>query len=798
MEEEKRQSNYNSTNAFSPREMVLRYIHYFPWVIISVVLFLFLAYLQIRYSNPIYNVRAKILVKDENPYGSGNDKFQDIFMMQNSSQNLNDETEIIKSRPMAERVVNALGLQLMIYNKGSIRTSLIHNNDVPFLVHLVQVEDSTTLGFNLPVNIINEKEFQIIGQSSKLNFGQVFSVGQAKIQLIRNGEKWKSFSSNEFLINWVPLKQRASELSRTLVVTQGNDFSNVLTLSYNIESIKVGIDIVNQYMQEYRESSLEGKREIAENTLQFINNQLDTVKRNLGGVERNLQEFREQNQIFVPDVQSQLTFGEVSTSMQQSTEQEVKLRIVDFLTNYLKDSRNPYRTVPASLGIEEPSFLQQIVEFNQLQLNRERALKTIPSSNPLISDMETSIERLRTDMLTNLSNIRHTYEMAINKLNSITGKAQAQIQTIPRKEKQMREVTRQQGILQDLYSFLLQKKLETAISSASTISNIRIVEPAIGSSIPISPNRKSLYFIGLIIGVFLPVGAIMVMEYLNDKVKSKSDVEKFTNTPILGEVGHATQEEVLVVANNNRQLIAEQFRIIRTNLRYILPKVEKPVIMVTSSVTGEGKSFISTNLGAVLAISGMRTVILEFDIRKPKIMQGLGLKERKGITNYIVGNLDYSDIVHKVPQVENLFVVPCGPLPPNPSEMILDARVKELLDDLKKKFDAIIIDTAPVGLVSDAIVLGNYADAVVYVIRHNHTLKKLLSLVEDLYSKQKLPRMSVVINDIQTTSGYRKYYGYGEYGYGYGYGYGYASDYFELQNQKEKSFLNRWFKKRNK
>jgi capsular exopolysaccharide synthesis family protein len=292
----------------------------------------------------------------------------------------------------------------------------------------------------------------------------------------------------------------------------------------------------------------------------------------------------------------------------------------------------------------------------------------------------------------------------------------------------------------------------------------------------------------LLIGLAVPIGFIFLVEFLNDKVKTKADIERITNTPVLGEIGHAEESSALVVTQNNRGFIAEQFRIIRSNIQYILPKVDKPVMMVTSSFSGEGKSFISTNLGAVLAISGKKTVILEFDIRKPKIMEGLGLHERRGITNYIVSNISLNDIIYPVPGMDNLFVIPCGPVPPNPAEMLLDEKVKQLFELLKKQFDVVIIDTAPVGLVSDAVTLAQYANAAMYIVRHNYTYKKQVQLIDDLYTSHKLPNLAIIINDINSKGGYGGYYGYGNYGYG---NYGYGNSYYDTKGKRSRGWLGR-------
>jgi capsular exopolysaccharide synthesis family protein len=283
----------------------------------------------------------------------------------------------------------------------------------------------------------------------------------------------------------------------------------------------------------------------------------------------------------------------------------------------------------------------------------------------------------------------------------------------------------------------------------------------------------------LFFGLALPTLVIFLLEYLNDRVKNRMDLQKATQAPIIGEIGHADDKSPLVVTKTSRKFIAEQFRIVRTNLQYILPKKEKTVILVTSSTSGEGKSFITTNIGAVMALTGKRTVILEFDIRKPKIMIGLNLKKNTGITNYIIGKATLDEILVSVPGIENLFVIPCGPIPPNPAELLLDEGIETLIERLRKEFDTIVIDTAPVGLVSDALVIGKYADISLYVVRHNYTYKKQLHLLDEIYSHNRLPRISLIINDIKNHYGFGNYYGYGGYGYN---SYGYNSDYFEKAN----------------
>jgi tyrosine-protein kinase Etk/Wzc len=791
--------NQQVRTTISPRELIFKYMRYIPWVAISVAIMLVGAYIKLRYSTPVYSVSGRLLVTTQQT-GGGGEKFDDIFMMQQRGDRINDEIEIIKSRSMAARVVRALSLQKQVYNKGKIRSTVIHPKDIPFNLEILSITDSTN-GFSLLVTLLNNREFTLNDQPKKYFFNETITLPYVTFRIKQNNLNWQIFGSNEFVISWQPVESVAAGLSGGIGISRVNDNTNVLTLSFQTENIKLGVDIVNQYMKEYQRSRLEDKREIAAKTLDFIDEQLKSVFQELGGVENNLQNYRQKNQVYNPEAQSNLVFDELSQTNKLLAEHTISVKITDYLANYLSGESNQYKLIPSMLGIEEPALLQQVTEFNKLQLERETALKTTAPNNPRIVNMETAIQKLRGDMLETLMNIRQTHMLAMDELTRKNKDADKLISSIPSKEKQLREVTRQQNILQELYSYLLQKKLETAISSASTISNIKVMEPALASGGPVSPNRKATYMIALLVGIIIPVGIVFLLEYLNDKVKSKTEIQQITSAPVLGEIGHADAKNALVVTRNNRKFLAEQFRIIRSNLQYIIPNVPKPVLLVTSSFSGEGKSFISTNLGSVLALSDKRTVILEFDIRKPKIMKGLGLHERKGITNYIVGSVALNELIHPVPEVENLFVIPCGPVPPNPAEMLLNEKVDQLFKELRNQFDCIIIDTAPVGLVSDAITLGRYADGAIYIVRHNYTLKKQVQLIDDIYRNSKLPNLSIIINDINSSGGYGGYYGYGSYGYGYGYGYGVNGNggYFENGTPKRsrwKNWLSRAEKKK--
>jgi capsular exopolysaccharide synthesis family protein len=363
----------------------------------------------------------------------------------------------------------------------------------------------------------------------------------------------------------------------------------------------------------------------------------------------------------------------------------------------------------------------------------------------------------------------------ISSIDRMSGTAESHLSVLPEKQKTLADIEVLKQNKLTVLNTLLEKREQSAIELAATVSNVKVLQDAYPNITPVKPNPRNTKLLAIVIGLILPALFIFVLELLNDKVGTRHDIERLTSVSVLGEVGHAFGKGNLVVTNNNRSVVAEQFRIIRSNLQFVLHHINKPVILVTSSFSGEGKSFISTNVGSVMALAGKKTIILEFDIRKPKILHQLNIPKHPGLTNFLLGKTALEELPIPVDGMTNLYVLPCGPVPPNPAEMLLDTRINELFDWLKKNFDAVIMDTAPVGMVSDALTLSRYADATLYIVRQGHTFKKQIGMIDEFYTQGKLPKMSIILNDVKVRAGYG-YYGYGRYGYGHAYGSGYFQD----------------------
>lgn len=768
--------------ATSPKEFLFNYIRYIPLLIGAIGLSLVLAYLKIRYAPKIYKVQSSMLIKNDrnnNGAGANDERFAELFMT-GGATNLGNEIEVLKSRPVLQRVGRDLNLQTQYYNKGNVISSLLYPNS-PFTLDIISMADSSR-SFGFDITLAGGDKFLLNESKTPFVFGQPFEIGGNRVRLVKsNIVDPHAYVSGKFSITWLSMDDLGGSLAGGLRIAQINEQTTILTLTQECENTTLGNDILNKLMLVYDTLVVEDKNRIAGNTLRFINDRLFDLSDTLRGVEGGMAEFKKHNEVFDIEGQSRSFMDNLGEAAKQRSELEVKKGILFFLLKYISDKKNEYELVPTVLGIEEPALLQLMGEYNRLQLERDANLKTTSANAPLILSMTSSLEKMRQNIYQALLNVQQAYNIGIASLDKKDQELHNRLSSLPEKSMQYLSRERRQKILNDLYSLLLQKKLEISMASASTISNSKILETAIGGGISISPDKKKIYTFYLALGLLIPIGFIALREFLQDKVRGRVDLEKNTHAPIIGEICHSEDSlSSLVVKNNSRSLISEQFRIIRTNLQYVVKKVEKPVILVTSSFSGEGKSFVSTNMGAVMALSGKKTVIMEFDIRKPKIVSGLDIKRKMGITNYIIGKATFQELLIKVGDTDNLYVIPCGPIPPNPAELLLDKRLDELMQEVMDHFEIVIMDTAPIGLVSDATNLARFANTSLYIVRQGYTFRKQLGLVEEMYNKKQLPGLCLVLNDVNKGGGYYGGYYGGNYGYyGGNYGYGNNSGYFE-------------------
>lgn len=777
---------------FTLKEFFSKYFYLLPWLLVGIGISLSIAYARLRYINPVYAAAGRVLIKSEKSAGNVfGEKFGEVVTASVNSRLMDDQIELIRSTALARLVARKADLQQTYYYKGKLRNSLIHNPVSPIQLHIYSIRDSLQ-AFSIDVSVIDENSFNVTGVPAPIFFGVDFQTDLGKFRIDKKVSKFRD--NKQFICSWMPEIDLARNLAAGIQVGIASKGGNVLNFVYNSEHPRVAEDIVNGFLNAYQEYSLKDKREGAISALAFIEEQLAQSKTDLSNLELKLQDFREENKIVALPEQASGYFEDIRASSDKISEQSINVKMVGFMLSYLNDQKNAEKSIPLVPGIIESDAGDLITSYNKLQLQKEMSLQTVPAGSPLIKDFDLSLKKSKGEIIVTLSKLKETYDAVLENLKKAEMQANAELRNMPRKERQLLDLTRQQKVMEELYATLLQKKLQTSISTASTLSNIQVLESGYSSGIPVSPNKKSFYTTAFLIGIIIPLCFALILEYLNDKIRTRQDIISGTSAPLLGEIGHVDGQQTLVVSSRDRRFISEQFRIIRTSLQYILSNARHSnTILVTSCMSGEGKSFIATNMAAVLAISGKKTVLIEFDIRKPRLLKGLGiaLKDKQGLTHYLIGKAEINEIIHPVEGTENLYIIPCGPIPPNPAELILGNRLKLLFDQLEQDFEMVIVDTPPVGMVSDGYVLGNHADVTIFVLRHNYTFKNQLNFIESVYQDKKLPHMSLVVNDVKAPLGYGNYGGYVQNGYA---GYGYSSNlyqYFESEKFRGSSWLKR-------
>jgi len=776
--EEQYISDKSELNNLSVKDLFFKYVRFLPVFLLCLALTLFGAWIYLRYATPIYRSSGTLRIKNEKQSGVGSDEKLNQLALNTGTQNIDNEIEVLKSRPLMERVVNDLNLQLSYKAIGKFKSPDKYNQG-PFLLEVFELTDSTK-SFTLDVKFMNDTVFKINDEKGNFKFGELFKNRFGVFRLNRN-----SYNSpgKEYTVTWQPTERVTAELASTVQV-EPKSGTDILTISIKTTNAQKSADIINQLMMEYGEMTKEDKNAEAALTLVFVDTSLKSVQREIDSIQKEKTDYEKANNLIDLENQTKNYFNNISDADKSLTDQEILMNMTGLMENYLIDKQNDYKIVPSSLGLQDPTLQSKIEEYNKVQLERAGLIEShIPENNPLIKERNQILERLRTDILEAMKNVKSSTTLAINSYKQKENSAQSQVRALPPQIKRLNEFETGLKSKMGIYEYLMEKKLATTISQASTLSNSKVIEKSFPSSAPVRPNRRSVQLLAILAGLGIPALFIFMLEVVNDKVTTRFDIEKITQAPVLGEIGHSYSDATLVVNKTNRGMVAEQFRIIRSNLQYVTNKIDKQIILITSSFSGEGKSFVTTNLGAVMALAGKKTIVIEFDIRKPKIFTGLGLSKKLGVTNYLLGKAKAEDLPVLVPGFDNLFVLSCGPVPPNPSELLLESRVEDLFDYLKQNFDVILIDTAPVGMVSDAMTLGKFAFCSLYIVRQGHTYKKQIALIDEFYREGKLPKVSIIINDIKIKPGYG-YYGYGRYGYGYGY----KSNYYEEEHPSQNLF----------
>jgi capsular exopolysaccharide synthesis family protein len=753
------------------REQFEKYIIHWKWFSLGIILSLILAFLYLRYTVPVYNATSTILVKDDRKGNLASElsTFSDLGILGGGKSNVDNEIEVIKSRKLIKKTISELGLNVVYSSEGRIKDSEIYNH-CPIKV----------LFFNQDPNFYDELHlFRIVSTSSTsfeifdasqllgtYKYGESIKYLKGNLAVVKNKENPKfTFNDFSFRVEVLPIEGLAdSYRTRLKVLTLGKNTS-VIELNFVDPIPFKAKDFLNALVKNYNKDGIEDKNFIAENTSKFIEERLGLIYGELEGVEKDAESFKKTNRVTDITSEAGLFLENASEFEKREIETETQLKVVNTMIDYLKANKAE-NLIPANILTADVDASEVINQYNSLVLERNRLLKTAGEKNAVVLAVDKKIESLRYTVSASLQQLKASLKIKKNDLARQNAVVEGRISQIPTQEKEFRIIARQQQVKEALYLYLLEKREETAISLAVTEPNAKVIDDANSSNSPVSPNRTVIYLIAFVLGGLIPFGIIYLINFFDNKVKSRLDIERNTTIPFIGDVPKADQPNEIIQLNS-RTNTAEAIRIIRTNLEFLLKDVQEgfaKTIFVTSTFPKEGKTFVSVNLASTIALSDKKVLLVGLDIRNPKFDNYLQVPT-VGFTNYLSSNKYNSidELIVKIDNYSNFYVLPAGIIPPNPAELLMDKKVGKLFEELKTKFDYIIVDTAPVSLVTDTLIVGHLADAFVYVTRANYLDKRMLKLPQQLYNESKLPNMSILINDTDSQKGY---------GYGYGYGYG--------------------------
>ena len=805
IDERKDKLGEQSEEQVNIQELLFRYLIHWPWFVVSIIICIACAWGYLRLTTPIYNISATVLIKDEKK-GGGASMSSDLEKMGlegfvSSSSNVDNEIEVLRSKSLAREVVNNLGLFVTYMDEDEFPSKELYHTS-PVLVSLTHQEADKLPG-RMEINMIlqptgalgvqitvGEKEYR--KQFDKLP--AVFPTDEGTIAFFANNDTLSAVCPENItkerhitaFINrpFSVLKEYVSSLS----IAPTSKTTSVVVISLENTNTRRGRDYINKLLEMYNINANNDKNEVAQKTAEFIDERIGIISKELGSTEQDLENFKRSAGITDLSSEAQIALTGNAEYEKKRVENQTQINLVMDLQRYMKG--NEYEVLPSNIGLQDAASAGAIDRYNQMLVERKRLLRTSTENNPTIINLDTSIRAMRTNVQATLDATLKGLQITKEDLAREASRYSRRINDAPTQERQFVSIARQQEIKSGLYLMLLQKREENAITLAATANNAKIIDEALADDNPISPKKTIVYLAALVLGVGLPVGVIYLIGLTKFKIEGRADVEKLTSLPVVGDIPLADEKTgSIAVFENQNNLMSETFRNVRTNLQFMLEN-GKNVILVTSTISGEGKSFISANLAISLSLLGKKVVIVGLDIRKPGLNKVFNIpKKEHGITQYLTNTTaNLMDFVQPSDINKNLFILPGGTVPPNPTELLARGGVEKAIETLKANFDYVILDTAPVGMVTDTLLIGRVADLSVYVCRADYTHKAEFTLINELAENNKLPNLCIAVNGLDLNSRkYGYYYGYGKYGkyYGYGKRYGYGYGYGEKHGGKK-------------
>lgn len=757
-------------------QLTQRYLPFWPMFVVTAAIGLAISWLYLRAETRIYVATAKVLLKDPQK-GGGDSKVLDALNIFSEKKIVENEIIVLRSSSILEEVVKGLDLYTAVYNKGKVRIEELYKDNSPVLFRAV--DKANINGGGKFFFSVDWKKKQLSINKQQIAFNDTVSINGSSYFVIPNMSYNQNLVGKNYYVVFNSVPGAAGAFAGDLKANATSNASTVIEVRLETPVPEKGVDILNKLFEVYNQYAVTDKNLIAAKTLAFIENRLNLVVGQLDSVEKNIQNFKTRESVYDLGSQAGLYMTNVSELDKKSSDVEIQLDVLKDVQDYVNNKGKKPGTVPSQILISDPTLAGLLTKLYdaEFQLSKAESINGEKSDAVIMGNQ--AVGRIKTDIRENLGTIRSNLNTVKSNVNSGIALNNGLLSQIPRKERGLLEISRQQAIKNNIYTFLLQKREETALSSAGTTPDLRVLEK--GSSYgPIKPVAKTFYLTGILLGLLVSVIYVLMREQFNRKILFRSEIEDKTKIPVLAEIMFAKVPDTIAISEGKRTIIAEQFRSLRTNLAFMGINEQHKTLLVTSSIAGEGKSFIALNLAMSFTLTGKKVGLMEMDLRKPKLSKYLDINRDPGITSYLIGKAGIDNII-KETKYPNLFVISAGPIPPNPTELILNEKFGEMMALLKEKFDYIIIDSAPIGPVTDSQLISGYADSTLYVVRHAHTPKVFLRMIDDLFKQGKFKSMALIFNGLKPRgAGIFGGYGYSSYGYGYSYGadsdgYGYYS-----------------------
>lgn len=789
------------------RDLVELFLGRWYWFVLSVIICLGIAWVYLAGISPTYLRSAVMLVKSEKQ-NSGAELSEMLEINGLSGGNgIEKEIYILRSYQLLQEVVKRLNLDVSYTVHNRLRDDNLFGN-LPFEISFLD-----TYAGNIRFLVTAESEdklhlskLEVNGQrvdfDEIVSFNDTLSTPVGRIRFLPVGDNIQKYQQKEVQVSRTNLEAATNAVLGSIQTSALEDKSTLVKVECRDINIARADAILSMILKVYNETIVEDKNRVASNTAKFIDERIGIISRELGDVEDKLTTFKQQHRIIDFKSNAQTFLEEGSKAKEESIQLEAQLSVVEFVKNYVTDKAKRNELIPNVAGVGDTGVQSQIENYNELMLQRNRLAGNSGENSPVVQNMDKNLNAMRSTIAGSIDNYVRTIRLRLSNARQVENKVNQNIESVPQQEKYALDVMRQQSIKETLYTYLLQKREETAMQLAITEANIRVIEAPFGSRAPIAPKRMSFFMIAFTIGFIIPFAYFFLREMWNTGVRGRKDIENATTLPVLGEIPARREEktdEEIVVSEKKNDRITESFRLLRSNLSFM--NKDAQVLTFTSTMAGEGKSFVSRNFAVMLAAAGKKVILVDTDIRKRTQSKLLGNKRSEGVSTYLSGNSTDIDALIVRGHIANVDFLPAGSIPPNPAELLMSERLEKLIDELKSRYDYVILDNVPALVVADAAIVNRVTDVTIYVIRDGVLDRRYLPELEILHQEGKFRNMCVVLNDVQDMGG-RYGYGYGYsrgYGYGYGRGYGYYSE-DTSQNHKpissRKSFLKKLFGKK--